>query len=77
MTLNAPRTHGGPAEDKTALSYPLVVEWSEEDQVFIGSCPGITGPCCHGADPRDVLRQLVQIVNDWLQNEEEIEVAVG
>ena len=40
MTLNALRTHGGPAEDKTTLSYLLVVEWSEEDQIFIGSCPG-------------------------------------
>ena len=71
MTLNAPRTHDGPAGDKTALSYPLVVEWSEEDQVFIGSCSGIIGPCCHGTDRRDVLRQLVQIVNDWLKDEEE------
>ena len=71
MTLNAPRTHDGPAGDKTALSYPLVVEWSEEDQVFVGSCPGIIGPCCHGPDRRNVLRQLVQIVNDWLKDEEE------
>ena len=77
MTLNVPRKYDGLVGDKTALSYPLVVEWSEEDQVFIGSCPGITGPCCHGADPRDVLRQLVRIVSDWLEDEEEIEVAVG
>ncbi len=55
----------------TALSYPLIVEWSEEDQVFIGSCPGITGPCCHGSDRRDVLRQLVLIVSDWLEDEEQ------
>ena len=61
----------------TVLAYPLVVEWSEEDQVFIGSCPGITGPCCHGSDRRDVLRQLVRIVSDWLEDEEETEVAVG
>ena len=61
----------------TVLAYPLVVEWSEEDQVFIGSCPGITGPCCHGSAPRDVLRQLVRIVSDWLEDEEETEVAVA
>ena len=46
-------------------------------QVFIGSCSGITGPCCHGSDRRDVLRQLVRIVSDWLEDEEETEVAVG
>ena len=61
----------------TALAYPLLVEWSEEDQVFIGSRPGITGPCCHGSDRRDVLRQLVLIASDWLEDEEEIAVAVG
>ena len=54
----------------TDLAYLLVVKWSEEDQVFIGSCPGIVGPCCHGLNRRDVLRQLVQIVNDWLEDEE-------
>ena len=71
MTLNATKIHNGSTDDKATLSYPLIVEWSEEDQVFIGSCPGITGPCCHGADPRDVLRQLVLIVSDWLEDEEE------
>ena len=70
MTLNASRMHDDPAVDKTALAHPLVVEWSEEDQVFIGSCPGIVGPCCHGLNRRDVLRQLVRIVNDWLEDEE-------
>jgi predicted RNase H-like HicB family nuclease len=61
----------------TVLSYPLVVEWSEEDQVFIGSCPGITGPCCPGSDRRDVFRQLVKIASDWLEDEEETDVAVS
>lgn len=56
--------------DPTALAHPLVVEWSEEDHLFIGSCPGIIGPCCHGTDRREVLRQLIQIVNDWLEDEE-------
>ena len=61
----------------SALAYPLVVEWSDEDQVFIGSCPGIIGPYCRGSERREVLRQLVQIVNDWLKDEEETEVAIG
>lgn len=62
--------HDSSPKNKTALEYPLVVKWSEEDQAFIGSCPGIIGPCCHGQDPGYVLRQLVQIVNDWLADEE-------
>lgn len=77
MTQNAPMMHDSSPGNKTALEYPLTVKWSEEDQAFIGSCPGIIGPCCHGQDPRSVLRQLVQIVNDWLADEESTESGVA
>ena len=51
--------------------YCGVVEWSEEDQCFIGSYPGIIGPCCHGDNEDDVYRQLRQIVDEWLEIEYE------
>jgi predicted RNase H-like HicB family nuclease len=47
--------------------YVKIVEWSEEDGCFVGHCPGIVGPCCHGADEVDVYRQLCEIVEDWLE----------
>ena len=28
--------------------YVKIVEWSDEDATFIGLCPGVIGPCCHG-----------------------------
>jgi hypothetical protein len=28
--------------------YVKIVEWSDEDGAFVGQCPGIIGPCCHG-----------------------------
>ena len=43
-----------------------IVEWSDEDRCFIGYCPGIIGPCCHGDDEAEVHRQLCQIVAEWL-----------
>ena len=43
-----------------------VVEWSEEDQCYVGSYPGIIGPCCHGDDKEQVFQQLCQIVEEWL-----------
>ena len=46
-----------------------VVEWSEEDHCFIGYCPGIVGPCCHGDDEDEVYRELRQIVEEWLEFE--------
>ncbi len=46
--------------------YIKLVEWSEEDQCFVGQCPGIIGPCCHGDDEAEVYAQLCQIVEEWI-----------
>jgi predicted RNase H-like HicB family nuclease len=43
------------------------VEWSDEDQCFIGQCPGVVGPCCHGDDEAEVYAELCQIVDEWLK----------
>jgi hypothetical protein len=32
---------------KTSARYIKLVEWSDDDQRFVGQCPGIIGPCCH------------------------------
>ena len=47
--------------------YVKVVEWSEEDGVFVGQCPGVIGPCCHGGDEVEVYRELCEIVSEWIQ----------
>ena len=38
--------------------YVKIVEWSDEDAAFVGQCPGVIGPCCHGTDEVEVYRQL-------------------
>ena len=50
-----------------AAKYVKLVEWSEEDGVFVGRCPGIIGPCCHGEDEVEVYRELCQIVEEWVE----------
>ena len=50
-----------------AARYVKVVEWSEEDRAFVGQCPGVIGPCCHGIDEVEVYRQLCEIVEDWVK----------
>ena len=50
----------------TAHRFVKVVEWSEEDQVFIGSIPGWLGPCCHGENEAEVFAELGQILDEWL-----------
>ena len=44
-----------------------IVECSDEDQCFIGCCPGIIGRCCHGDDKVEVCRRLFPIVAEWLE----------
>ena len=50
-----------------ASRYIKIVEWSDEDGAFVGHCPGIIGPCCHGPDEVEVYRQLCEIVEDWIE----------
>ena len=47
--------------------YIKLVEWSEEDQCYIGSIPGWIGQCCHGEKEEDVYHELCLIVNEWIQ----------
>ncbi len=50
-----------------SAQYIKIVEWSEEDQCFVGQCPGIVGPCCHGDDEAEVYVQVCRIVDDWIE----------
>jgi predicted RNase H-like HicB family nuclease len=47
--------------------YVKLVEWSDEDGCFIGSCPELFYGGCHGSDPRAVFDQLCQIVEETVE----------
>ena len=49
-----------------SAKYIKIVEWSDEDECFIGYCPGVIGPCCHGDNEVEVYRQLCEIVDELL-----------
>jgi len=51
---------------KESSKYVKIVEWSDEDDCFVGQCPGIVGPCCHGDDEAVVYAELCQIVDQWI-----------
>ncbi len=44
-----------------------IVERSDEDQCFVGQCPGVIGPCCHGDDEAEVYARLCRIVDEWIE----------
>ena len=50
-----------------AARYVEIVEWSDLDGAFVGRCPGVIGPCCHGTDEVAVYAELCDIVADWLE----------
>ncbi len=52
---------------KIADQYIKLVEWSEEDQCYVGSSPGFIGSCCHGSDEAKVYKQLCDIVEEWVE----------
>jgi predicted RNase H-like HicB family nuclease len=46
--------------------YIKIVEWSDEDHCFVGQCPGLIGPCCHGEIEAEVYAELCGIVDEWI-----------
>jgi predicted RNase H-like HicB family nuclease len=44
--------------------YAKIVEWSDEDQCYVGSAPGLIYGGCHGADEKAVFDALCHIVEE-------------
>ncbi|TSA11977.1 MAG: hypothetical protein D4R74_12220 [Betaproteobacteria bacterium] len=49
---------------KESARYAKIVEWSEEDQCFVGSSPGLVYGGCHGPDEKVVFEELCQVVEE-------------
>ena len=47
--------------------YVKIVEWSEEDQCFVGSCPGLFYGGCHGDNEQEVFAELCELVEETIQ----------
>ena len=47
--------------------YIKLVEWSEEDECYVGSIPGWIGKCCHGDDEMKVYSELNTILDEWIR----------
>lgn len=52
---------------KTRNQYVRVVEWSEEDQCFIGRVPGLALGGVHGKNEAKVYEQLSALVDEWIE----------
>ncbi|MBN1378982.1 MAG: hypothetical protein JXA04_07080 [Gammaproteobacteria bacterium] len=52
---------------KDSDRYVKIVEWSEEDKCYVGSCPGLAYAGCHGDNEQEVFIELCHIVDEILQ----------
>ena len=56
---------------KPSDRYLKLVEWSEEDQCYVGTCPGLMYGGVHGDDELKVYKELCQVVDEWVRTYEE------
>ena len=49
---------------KNSDQYLKIVEWSEEDQCYVGTCPGLFYGGCHGDNEVQVYKELSNIVEE-------------
>ena len=52
---------------KESARYVKVVEWSDEDQCYIGTSPGLMNGGCHGDDEKAVYAELCDIVDEVIE----------
>lgn len=51
---------------KEGARYAKIVEWSQEDRCFVGSCPGLFYGGCHGDDEKEVFAKTCELVDEIL-----------
>jgi len=52
---------------KPSDRYLKIVEWSEEDGCYVGTCPGLIHGGVHGDDEAKVYRELCQVVAEVIE----------
>ncbi len=49
---------------KDSARYAKIVEWSDEDQCYVGRAPGLILGGCHGPDEKEVFAELCEVVEE-------------
>jgi predicted RNase H-like HicB family nuclease len=52
---------------KDSAKYVKIVEWSDEDQCYVGSSPGLIFGGCHGDNEREVFGELCRLVEEVIE----------
>lgn len=54
------------SDQRDPARYTLVIEWSDEDGVYIATTPELPGCRTHGGTRAEALRKGEEIVAEWL-----------
>jgi len=52
---------------KPSDNYLKIVQWSQEDDCYVGTCPGLIRGGVHGADEAEVNRELCGLVEEAVE----------
>lgn len=52
---------------KASIRYVKIVEWSDEDQCYVGSCPGLFYGGCNGDNEEAVFSELCDLVEETIE----------
>ena len=52
---------------KKSAQYRKIVEWSEEDQCYVGRCPELMFGGVHGMNEQKVLSELCAVIEEWIE----------
>jgi predicted HicB family RNase H-like nuclease len=55
---------------KKSDRYLKIVEWSEEDQCYVGRCPELMHGGVHGKSERKVFAELCEVIEEWIADAE-------
>ena len=63
------------ADSKNSVRRMKIVEWSEEDQCYVGRCPELMFGGVHGSNERKVFAELCEVVHEWIASEKDTNFA--
>jgi predicted RNase H-like HicB family nuclease len=55
--------------------YALVIEWSDEDQVFLATAPDLPGVRTHGSSRAEAAKMGEEVIALWLHGQQDLPAA--
>ncbi|MGD9729006.1 MAG: type II toxin-antitoxin system HicB family antitoxin [Nitrospiraceae bacterium] len=55
---------------KKSAQYLKIVEWSDEDECFVGRCPELMLGGVHGKNEQKVFAELCAAIDEWIKDSE-------